>query len=245
MVSLASTAKKLAAQKQEISKIRRSSQREFQKAKAVSRKYTSSLNSLQRRVSTSRQQIEDIAQVLNQKVSQLESIQRLKKAAQERLDLEIENKQQLENEINFSTSDDEKQNLLSRISIINDVIDDIKSEIKQRTPTEKKLILIIDEINSSKSKISNSVKKNLETKPMLVNLVKTSENKFEKTAKKFTSSRNRENSIKNRLTKVTSELSEVIKKIAKAKPKRAKAKPKRAKAKPKRAKAKPKKKTRR
>ena len=196
MVSLASTAKKLAAQKQEISKIRRSSQREFQKAKAVSRKYTSSLNSLQRRVSTSRQQIEDIAQVLNQKVSQLESIQRLKKAAQERLDLEIENKQQLENEINFSTSDDEKQNLLSRISIINDVIDDIKSEIKQRTPTEKKLILIIDEINSSKSKISNSVKKNLETKPMLVNLVKTSENKFEKTAKKFTSSRNRENSIK-------------------------------------------------
>ena len=113
MVSLASTAKKLAAQKQEISKIRRSSQREFQKAKAVSRKYSSSLNSLQRRVSTSRQQIEDIAQVLNQKVSQLESIQRLKKAAQERLDLEIENKEKLESEADFATTSDEKESILS------------------------------------------------------------------------------------------------------------------------------------
>ena len=149
-MSLTSAAKKLTAKKQEISKIRRSSEKEFQKAKAVSRKYTSSLNSLQRRVVTSRQQIEDITQLLNQKMSQLESIQRLKKSAQERLDTEIQNKEQLENEVGFSNTDDEKQNILSRISVVNGVIDDIKNEIKQRTPMEKKLTQIIDEINSSK-----------------------------------------------------------------------------------------------
>jgi len=162
MVSLTSAAKQLTAKKQEISKIRRFSEKEFQKAKSVSRKYTSSLNSLERRVVTSRQQIEDITQLLNQKMSQLESIQRLKKSAEERLSTEIQNKEQLENEVGFSNTDDEKQNILSRISVVNGVIDDIKNEIKQRTPMEKKLTQIIDEINNSKSKISSTVKKNLE-----------------------------------------------------------------------------------
>ena len=90
MVTLESTVKKLTVQKQEISKIRRLNEREFQRAKAVSRKYSSSLTSLQKRVGTSREKIEEISQELNQKMSQLESIKRLKKTAQERLDLEIQ-----------------------------------------------------------------------------------------------------------------------------------------------------------
>ena len=245
MVSLTSAAKQLAAKKQEISKIRRSSEKEFQKAKAVSRKYTSSLNSLQRRVVTSRQQIEDITQLLNQKMAQLESIQRLKKSAQERLDTEIQNKEQLENEVGFSNTDDEKQNILSRISVVNGVIDDIKNEIKQRTPMEKKLTQIIDEINSSKSKISNTVKKNLESKPTLVNLVKTTTTKLEKTAKKYQSSKSLEVSAKTKLGKVTSDLSKLLKKRAKAKARaEARAKTRKAKAKPKTRKAKAKPKTR-
>ena len=257
MVSLTTAVKQLAAKKQEISKIRRSSEKEFQKAKAVSRKYTSSLNSLQKRVVTSRQQIDEITQLLNQKMSQLESIQRLKKSAQDRLGTEIQNKEQLENEVGFSNTDDEKQNILSRISVVNGVIDDIKNEIKQRTPMEKKLTQIIDEINNSKSKISNTVKKNLESKPTLVNLVKTTTTKLEKTAKKYQSSKSLEASAKTKLSKVTSDLSKLLKKRAKAKARaearaktrKAKAKPKtrKAKAKPKtrKAKAKPRKKTRR
>ena len=71
MISLISTAKKLTKQKQDISKIRRSSEKEFQKAKALSRKYTSSLTSLQKRVVASREKIEDSSQILNQKISQL------------------------------------------------------------------------------------------------------------------------------------------------------------------------------
>ena len=249
MVSLTTAVKQLAAKKQEISKIRRSSEKEFQKAKSVSRKYTSSLNSLQKRVVTSRQQIDEITQLLNQKMSQLESIQRLKKSAQDRLGTEIQNKEQLENEVGFSNTDDEKQNILSRISVVNGVIDDIKNEIKQRTPMEKKLTQIIDEINNSKSKISNTVKKNLESKPTLVNLVKTTTTKLEKTAKKYQSSKSLEDSAKTKLNKVTSDLSKLLKKRAKVKAKakaraearKAKAKPRKAKAKPRKAKAKPRK----
>ena len=263
MVSLTTAVKQLAAKKQEISKIRRSSEKEFQKAKSVSRKYTSSLNSLQKRVVTSRQQIDEITQLLNQKMSQLESIQRLKKSAQDRLGTEIQNKEQLENEVGFSNTDDEKQNILSRISVVNGVIDDIKNEIKQRTPMEKKLTQIIDEINNSKSKISNTVKKNLESKPTLVNLVKTTTTKLEKTAKKYQSSKSLEDSAKTKLNKVTSDLSKLLKKRAKVKAKakarpearkakaraEARAKSRKAKAKPKaksrKAKAKSRKKTRR
>ena len=105
MASLVSTAKKLVSKKQEISKIRRSSEKEFQKAKAISRKYSSSLNSLQKRVSSSRDKIEDISQALNQKMAQLESVQRLKNSAKEILDLEIQNKEELENEVSFSNTE--------------------------------------------------------------------------------------------------------------------------------------------
>ena len=245
MGTLVSTVKKLAKQKQEISKIRRLSERQFKKAKTTTRKYSSTLSSLEKRVNSSRTQIEDIGQTLNQKIAQRESVQRLIKIAKERLDTETQNKEQLESEVDFSNTEEEKQSTLSRIRIIIGVIDETKNEIRQRNLTEKKLTQIIDDISESKSKLSNKIKKNLESKPELVNLVKSSKNKLETTAKKYVSSKSREDSAKNKLAKVSSELSELLKKRAKAKPKRAKAKPKRAKAKPKRAKAKPKKKTRR
>ena len=256
MATLESTVKKLTMQKQEISKIRRISEREFQRAKAASRKYTSSLTSLQKRVEISREKIEDISQELNQKMSQLESIKRLKKTAQEKLDLEIQNKEQLESEIDFSNTDDEKQIIASRIQIITNVIDDIKNEIKQRNPMEKKLTQIISEINKSKLKISGTVSNSLNSKPELINLVKTSTIKLEQTAKKYQAINAREGVIKAKLSKIMPEFSKLLKKRlaakakavakaradARAKAKKAKAKPKTRKAK---AKPKPRKKTRR
>ena len=233
MATLVSTAKKLTKQKLELSKIRRSSEKEFKKAKAVSRKYSSSLTSLQKRVNSSREQAEDLGQILNQKIAQIESVQRLKNAAIEKLGLETQSKEQLEGESDFANTDEEKHSIESRLQIILSTIDDIKSEIKQRTSMEKKLQQSIDEYNKSKLTISSKIKKNLESKPTLVKMVKTSKNKVEVTAKKFNSSKSRENSAKNRLVKISSELSEILKKKAKAKPKtrKAKAKPKTRKAK--------------
>ena len=240
MARLLSTAKKLAKQKLELGKIRRSSEREFKKAKAISRKYSSSLTSLENRVNSSREEAEDLGQALNQKIAQIESVQRLKSAAIERLGLETQNKSQLEGESEFANTEEEKNSIASRLTIIQGVIDDIKNEIKQRTKMEKKIQLSIDEYNKSKSRISSKIKKNLGTKPELVNLVKVSKNKVETAAKKFNSSRSREDITKNKLVKISSEISEILKKKAKAKPKTRKAKPKTRKAKPKTRKAKPK-----
>ena len=193
MATLESTAKTLTNQKLELSKITRSSEKEFKKAKAVSRKYSSSLTSLQKRVNSSREQAEDLGQILNQKIAQIESVQRLKNAAIEKLGLETQSKEQLEGESDFANTDEEKHSIESRLQIILSTIDDIKSEIKQRTSMEKKLQQSIDEYNKSKSTISSKIKKNLESKPTLVKMVKTSKNKVEVTAKKFNSSKSREN----------------------------------------------------
>ena len=161
MVTLVSTAKKLTKQKLELSKIRRSSEKEFKKAKAASRKYSSSLTSLQKRVSSSREQAEDLGQILNQKIAQIESVQRLKNAAIEKLGLETQSKEQLEGESDFANTEEEKHSIESRLQIILSTIDDIKNEIKQRTSMEKKLQQSIDEYNKSKLTISSKIKKNL------------------------------------------------------------------------------------
>ena len=85
MVSYASTAKKLSNQKIEASKNRRKNERDLKKAKSLSRKYSSNLKTIQRHVEFSREKAEDVGGVLNQRYAQLESIQRLKQNAEERL----------------------------------------------------------------------------------------------------------------------------------------------------------------
>ena len=80
----------------------------------------------------------------------MESIQRLKLAAQERLNLEITNKEQIESEIDFADTPEEKQGLEYRLNSIISSIDDIKNEIKQRTSMEKKFSQAVSEIEKKK-----------------------------------------------------------------------------------------------
>ena len=53
----------------------------------MSRKYSSSLKSTQKRIETFKQSADAINEILSQKIAQMESVQRLKSAAQERLKL--------------------------------------------------------------------------------------------------------------------------------------------------------------
>ncbi|MDC0142318.1 hypothetical protein OAI85_01130, partial [Candidatus Nitrosopelagicus sp.] len=102
MAGLKNKLKQLTSQKSEISKIRRKGENEYKKVKSISRKYSSSLKSTQKRIDTFKQNAEEINEIISQKTAQMESIQRLKLAAQERLNLEIQNKEQIENEIDFA-----------------------------------------------------------------------------------------------------------------------------------------------
>ena len=103
MVSLKGKLKQLTTQKSEISKIRRKGENEYKKVKSLSRKYSSSLKSTQKRIDTFKQNADDINEMLSQKIAQIESIQRLKSAAEARLGLEMQNKEQVENEIDLQT----------------------------------------------------------------------------------------------------------------------------------------------
>jgi len=91
MAGLKNKLKQLTSQKSEISKIRRKGETEYKKVKSISRKYSSSLKSTQKRIDTFKQTAEDVNEILSQKIAQMESIQRLKSAAQERVSLVTQN----------------------------------------------------------------------------------------------------------------------------------------------------------
>ena len=228
MASLNSAAKKLKKEKSLLSKIRRSSEREFNKVQAISRKSSSSLTSVQKRIDSYREQAENIGQILNQKIIQLESVQRLKDTAAEKLGLEKQNTEQLEDESKYVSTKEEKQSIESQLNIIHGVIDDIKNELKQRKSMEKKLLQAIEEYTKSKSKISTKIKNNLVYRSKLAKLVKTSQSNVDRVSRKFNLTKSREDSANKRLGKITSQLYEILRKRGKAKPKvkRGKAKPK-------------------
>ena len=118
MAGLNRKLKQLTSQKSEIGKIRRKGENEYKKVKSIQRKYSSSLKSTQKRIETFKQNAEDISEQLSQKIAQIESVQRLKSAAQEKLNLELQNKEQIESEIDFSDTPEEKQNLQYRLNSI-------------------------------------------------------------------------------------------------------------------------------
>ena len=221
MASLKGKLKQLTTQKSKISKIRRKGENEYKKVKSLSRKYSSSLKSTQKRIDTFKQNADDINEMLSQKIAQIESIQRLKSAAEARLGLEMQNKEQVENEIDFADNPGEKESLEYRLNSIISSIDDIKNEIKQRSSMEKKFAQAVSEIEKKKNSVSKTIKKNIESKPELVKLAKTTQNKLNSASKKFESAKKRETSIVSKLSKVKSA-------IPKAKPKtrKVKAKPK-------------------
>ena len=67
MGSYATEAKKLTNQKMEASKNRRKNERELKKAKSLSRKFSSNLKTVQRRVESSREDVEEVGGTLNQR----------------------------------------------------------------------------------------------------------------------------------------------------------------------------------
>ena len=159
MVGLKNKLKQLTTQKSEISKIRRKGENEYKKVKSISRKYSSSLKSTQKRIETFKHNADEINEILSQKITQLESIQRLKSAAQERLNFEIQNKEQIESEIDFVDTPEEKQGLEYRLNSVLSTIADIKNEIKQRTTMEKKFSQAVSEIEAKKILLQKLLRK--------------------------------------------------------------------------------------
>ncbi len=221
MTSLDRQATKLQEKKSEAAKLRRKSEREFKKASSLAKRTVSGLVSLERKIETSREQLEDVSGVLTQRLAQQESIQRLKSAAEERLKREKEAKDQVEQEIEFADSEEEKQQALSRLRSISDRIDELVAEIKQRNKMAQKITQALDDYKKSKSRISTKIQKQTHSKPTLQKLIKTSKKARERFAKQVVSKTRLEESTKKNIAQINKKLAELAAKRRKQAAKRA------------------------
>ena len=213
--SLASTARQsvlLQLRKQEAAKLRKKGEREFQKVKSLTNRSVSSLVSLQRRIDSSKEQLDNVSGILTQRMAQQESIKRLIDDAQESLRRENEAKEQAEQEVDFAESDEEKHQAIARFQIITERINELVDEIKQRSKTAKKISQGIEDYNKSSTKITSKIQKQTHTKPELQKLIKTGRNTTIRLAKQIERKTKQEESAKLNLSKISKKLSELASK---------------------------------
>ncbi len=222
MTSLTRLATKLQKKKIEASKLRKQSEKKFKQVRKLSRKTTSGLSSLQKRLESTHEKLDDVSFHLNQRTAQQESITRLVAAAQERLKQERDLKEQTEQELEFASSKEEKQQIQERLQTIVDRINELTAEIRQRNAMARKTTDAIDEFKSSKSKITSQVRKQAQSKPVLVNLMKNTKKTATRLAKQLENREKREQAVKSTLEKINKTLA----KSRKSKPKRKKSKTK-------------------
>lgn len=209
MASLAKLADKLKQQKIEASKIRRRNERMLKAAKSLARKSSSGLHTLEKRLDDTREKMGEINVEFNQIIARKESLERLIKAAQDRLKVETDAKEQAEIDLENADSDDTKQAISERLAQINEKIQELKFEIKQRESAAQKLVDVIEDQKKSKSKTSVQIHKQVHAKPTLVTLIKKSRTSSEKLQKKLATSTKREESISKNLEKITKKLDEI------------------------------------
>jgi len=114
MASFEKSVLKLKQRKQDVSKLRLKAEKQLKKSRSIERRSSSGLNSLDKKIESEREASSDVSGILIQKTSQLESIQRLVTAAEERLNREKEILADTEQEIEYAENHEEKQHAEAR-----------------------------------------------------------------------------------------------------------------------------------
>jgi len=221
LATLTRLAEKLVEKKQEVSKLRRQSQRELEKAKSLRRKSSSGLAIIEKRIGSAREQLSGVSEDLTRRLAQQESIQRLLAAAEEKLGREKQAKEQTEQEIEFAESSVEKENAEARLRSITDRIEEIIFEMKQRKKMIPKVIDAVEDYKKSKSKISTKIQIQVHEKPELKKLITKSQKATERFTKQFLTKIKQEESAKLNIKKIQTRLEELKAKRRKLAAKRA------------------------
>ena len=153
MASLEKLVIQLRQKKQEATKLRKRAEKQLKEVRSAERRSTSGLNTIDKKIETEREDVSDVSGVLNQKNSQLESIERLVKSAEDRVTREKEEVEQAQQEIEFSENPEEKQRAESRLQSLNGHIQELIFEIKSRQKTAKKIANDVAEFSDIKSKL--------------------------------------------------------------------------------------------
>ncbi len=219
MKSISKRLAQLQQTKTRTAKIRSKTLRSLKSAKTLYRKSTSTINSMQRRVSKIRSELDEISNGLQHSLAQKESIQRLQTYAEERLSQEKERKKEIEKEFSSVTSDARDQ-LEFTLDTISDQIHEIKNEIRQRNSTGKKVDKIIQECITRKSRLSTKIKKTLESKPQIVKTMHKNKKNIVKLEKRLPSLIKTEDNVKKNFSKINSIIREKAKERKRTKAKR-------------------------
>ena len=210
MKSISKRAAQLQQTKARTSKTRNKTIRALKSVKSLHRKSTSSINSIQRRVSKFRSELDEISSTLQHSLAQKESIQRLKINAEERLKQEKELKKQVEQELSSAANDAKDQLEFTLVTITNQ-INEIRNEIRQRNSTAKKAEKIIQECNTKKSRLSTQSRMTLESKPQLTKIMNKSKKNIVKLEKRLPSLIKTGKNVQKNISKINSIMREEAK----------------------------------
>ena len=167
MASLEKLVLTLRKRKQEASKLRLKTERQLKELRSTERRSFSGLVSLDRKIESEREDSSDVSDILTQKNAQLESIERLVAAAEERLNREKEALTEAEQQVEFAENPEEKQYAETRLRSIKAHIEEIEFEINSRKKTAKKITDQVEKNTETKSKITSKIKKQSQSKPSL------------------------------------------------------------------------------
>ncbi len=185
MASLEKLVLTLRKRKQEASKLRLKTERQLKELRSTERRSSSGLVSLDRKIESEREDSSDVSDILTQKNAQLESIDRLVAAAEERLNREKEALAEAEQQVEFAENPEEKQYAKTRLRSINDHIEEIEFEINSRKKTAKKITDQVEKNTETKSKITSKIKKQSQSKPSLKETQTSSHKESQKIAQEL------------------------------------------------------------
>jgi chromosome segregation ATPase len=210
LASLSKLAERLKQQKIETAKLRRQSERRLEQAKSLARRSSSGLHTLEKKLEDTREHLGDINAEFTHILARKESLERLIKMAHDRLNQEMETKEQAQIELENADTEDAKQQASERLAQITEKIQELKSEIKQRESTAQKLVDVIEEQKKSKSKTSQRIHQQVQSRPTLVKMIKKGETATEQLKRKVASATRKEASLNKNLQKVTEKLEELM-----------------------------------
>ncbi len=219
MASLLQMANRLKQKRLEAARKRQRNARQLQNALLVQKRSSSGLQQVERKIETTKEELNDVSGVLGTKLAQKESLERLIVNAEERLGREHEAKEQAVQEFESAQSEDEKHNALYRLRTITERIEELGSELTERRRMHKKITNSINNIESEKSKISTRLQRQAKTKPVLKEKFTSSLKEAKQFKKQLDSSTKQAQLTGNKLEKLKAKLAKPKKVTRKAKPK--------------------------
>jgi chromosome segregation ATPase len=207
MTSLEAILKSHSMKKAAVSKLRKQVENKLKAAVSKKRRSLSGLVALEKKKEDLTRAKDHAIQLLNQHLSQKASIERLKIAAEGRLQQEQDAKDQATQQSEYGSED--KNTIAERLKYIGEKIAELHSELKERESVHTRLEKAIESSEKEKAKVEDQLKKQGHVKPALIEQLKASTKEEAVLRPKFESLLKLEAQASNALATVQKKLAEI------------------------------------